>query len=200
MLRFRDPSRRTVQAAGVAAMLATLLVLGGTAAGLAQIVPPLAVPPAPAAAPPAPPVLSPDAAPATASAGLVRFGDIPLPTDFVPLPEGGWRLQGSLGQGIAEGADARALGRLARAMADRTTGRVTVVARVAGPADDASTARRNSLAHAQALKAVLEAGGLPGTRIDLRPMGHPAAEAPAQDSLDLLPPPAPRAGAQTRTP
>ena len=112
---------------------------------------------------------------------------MPLPTTFAPLPEGGWRLRGSAGRGNPEGRDAQALGRLARVLAERTTGRVTVSARVSDPTDDPPVARRNSLAAAQAVKHTLEAGGLSGTRIDLRPLGHEAGTE-AEDSVDLVPP------------
>ena len=196
MPRLLHTPRRSVPAAALASPWVTAwtaaLLLGGTMPLRAQLVPPLAAPPAPALAPPPPVVLSPQPGPATAVAAPARFADLNLPGDFAPLPEGGWRLQGALGRGVAEGRDAPAIARLAQALAERTTGRVTVVARVAGPAEDPSAARRDSLAHARALKAVLEAGGLPATRIDLRPLGH-SAESVAQDSLDLLPPPAPRA-------
>jgi len=74
---------------------------------------------------------------------------------------------------------------LARTMAALPQGRITVEAQVAGPADDVSTARRLSLARAQAVKSALIAGGLTPTRIDLRPLGRLSG---AQDAVDILPP------------
>ena len=64
-------------------------------------------------------------------------------------------------------------------------GRVAVEVQVAGPANDASMARRASLAWAQAVKAALVAGGLDATRIDLRPLVRLAA---GVDAVDVLPP------------
>ena len=114
------------------------------------------------------------------------YADIPLADGIAVLPEGGWRLQGDITP-----PQQAALQRLAKAMAERSRGRVTVLARVSGPADDLSTARRDSLSRAQEIKRTLESGGLPGTRIDLRPLGLTIE---ATDSIDLIPP-APLRGA-----
>ena len=56
------------------------------------------------------------------------------------------------------------------------------LAALAGRVPDA---RRASLARAQAVKAALVAGGLPATRVDLRPLGRLAE---AADRVDVLPP------------
>jgi hypothetical protein len=129
----------------------------------------------------------PPAPPATAS-----YADIPLADGIAVLPEGGWRMQGAITP-----AQQAALQRLARAMTERSRGRVTVLARVSGPADDLSTTRRDSLSRAQEIKRILESGGLPGTRIDLRPLGLTIE---ATDSIDLLPPAPPRSAAAPATP
>jgi hypothetical protein len=109
-----------------------------------------------------------------------------LPPDFTVLPEGGWRLSGRAAQDEADQSRELAVQTIGRYLAEQTTGRVTVLAQVSGPADDVSVARRTSLARAIAIKAALERGGLPGTRIDLRPMGRTAE---ARDALDILAPP-----------
>jgi hypothetical protein len=69
---------------------------------------------------------------------------------------------------------------------------VVVLAQASGPAADVSSARRVSLARGLAVKEALVAGGLPPTRIDIRPMGRTEE---AADAVDVLPPgyaPAPR--------
>ncbi|WP_198373534.1 OmpA family protein, partial [Roseomonas rosulenta] len=86
---------------------------------------------------------------------------------------------------VLDPAQATALAALGRALAALPAGRITVEAQVSGPANDASMARRASLARAQAVKAALVAGGLPATRIDLRPLGRLPAGA---DRVDVLPP------------
>ena len=173
-----------------AAILACLLGLV-PGAGWAQSDLPLPPPPPPAPPPPvqlAPaPMPRPPAPPATAS-----YADIPLADGIATLPEGLWRIQGTVTP-----PQQAALQRLAAAMADRSRGRVTVLARVSGPADDLSTARRDSLARAQNIKRILESGGLPGTRIDLRPLGLTIE---ATDSIDLIPPATPRPAAASTAP
>ena len=173
-----------------AAILACLLGLI-PGAGWAQSDLPLPPPPPPAPPPPvqlAPtPMPRPPAPPATAS-----YADIPLADGIATLPEGLWRIQGTVTP-----PQQAALQRLAAAMADRSRGRVTVLARVSGPADDLSTARRDSLARAQDIKRILESGGLPGTRIDLRPLGLTIE---ATDSIDLIPPAPPRPAAASTAP
>ena len=156
--------------------LAALLV---PAAARAQD-PPAEVLPEPAPSPPAPPRLAPNGAamvPQQPAAGP------PLPAGMEPLPEGGVRL--AIAGGALDAAQVRALEALGRALAALPSGRVTVEAQVSGPANDVSTARRASLARAQAVKAALVAGGLEPTRIDLRPLGRLAA---GVDRVDVLPP------------
>jgi hypothetical protein len=135
--------------------------------------------PDPAAAPPAPAVLG-AASPATVAALPLALA---LP-GLESLPQGGWRVAGT--------ALPAALATLGRALAEAVPegrGRVTLVAEVAAPPDDPSTARRESLARAVAVRGALERGGLPLTRMDIRPLGRTAA---ARDVVDILPPGAPR--------
>lgn len=143
---------------------------------------PGALPADPAPAAPVPPDLTrpPRPAPAMPQPGF------DLPRGIEAMPGGGWRLTGSLARGMVEGAPQAALLQIAHWLAERTTGRVTLVAQVSGPAEDVSLARRDSLAHALAIRHVLEQGGLDGTRIDLRPLGRTAE---ARDAIELLPPP-----------
>lgn len=141
---------------------------------------PADMPPEPPIAPPAPPVLAPNGAPLTPS---LPPGLHSLPPGMDMLPGGALRLVWAPGGLDPTQRDAlRALG---RALAALPAGRVSVEAQVSGPAGDISTARRESLARAQAVKAALVEGGLDGTRIDLRPLGHVGAGA---DRVDVLPP------------
>ena len=143
---------------------------------------PGALPADPAPAAPAPPDLTrpPRPAPAMPQPGFN------LPRGIEAMPGGGWRLTGSLARGMVEGAPQATLLQIARWLAEETHGRVTLVAQVAGPPEDISLARRDSLAHALAIRHVLEQGGLDGTRIDIRPLGRTAE---ARDAIELLPPP-----------
>jgi hypothetical protein len=137
--------------------------------------------PDPAAAPPAPALLGPRSAPAPAS------GRAPLalpPVGVDTLPGGGWRIAG---RGLL--ASLAALGRALAEALPEGRGRITLVAEVAAPADDPSSARRESLARALAVRGALESGGLPVTRIDIRPLGRTEA---ARDVVDILPPGATR--------
>lgn len=148
--------------------------------------------PDPAPAPPAPPRLAPEGAPVVPS--LPEAGP-PAPPGMEALPSGGVRLR--LASERLDPAVEQALRALGARLAALPAGRVTVEAQVAGPADDVSTARRASLARAQAVKAALVAGGLDATRIDLRPLGRLAAGA---DLVDVLPPgvASPNGGARGR--
>lgn len=114
---------------------------------------------------------------------------IALPRGMEALAGGGWRLNGEAARGRPEAASRAALTEIGRWLAGRTEGRVTLLAQVAGPAEDASAARRDSLANGLALRQILEAAGLDGTRIDIRPLGRTEE---ARDSIVLLPPSANR--------
>ncbi|WP_431280830.1 hypothetical protein ACQW02_15590 [Humitalea sp. 24SJ18S-53] len=102
------------------------------------------------------------------------------------LPGGGWRLGGdAAARDRLDASVTAALAEIASHLAEQTTGRVTVIAEVAGPADDRSAARRASLVAARAVKRSLEAGGLDPTRIDMRPLGRTATP---RSLVDVLPP------------
>jgi|GEM_PF-1734418 len=134
------------------------------------------LPPDPAPAPPPPVQLTP----------LRPQTPQPMPGPLQglhSLPQGGFRLRMTGTELTA--AQATAVQALARTLAALPQGRITVEAQVAGPAEDVSTARRLSLARAQAVKSALIAGGLTPTRIDLRPLGRLSG---AQDAVDILPP------------
>jgi len=139
------------------------------------------VPAPPAQAAPSPPDLNrpPIPAPALAQPRLS------LPRDMQALPGGGWRLSGALARGILDPPAQAALSEIARWLAEHTVGRVTLLAQVAGPAEDVSVARREALAHALAVRRALETAGLDTTRIDVRPLGRTAE---ARDAIELLPP------------
>ena len=76
------------------------------------------------------------------------------------------------------------LGEIARRLGS-TSGRVTIIAQASAPTLENSFARRLSLDRARAAKAVLVAGGLDASRIDMRPMGRQPGGA---DVVDILPP------------
>lgn len=143
----------------------------------------------PAAAPPAAPDLTQPALPARP----VVLPPLALPEGITVLPGQGWRLSQKAALGEPDAAVRAALVEMAHWLSG-TSGRVTLVAQVSGPAEDVSAARRATLAHAQAIAALLREAGLEPTRIDLRPMGRTAE---GQDAIDLLPPPPPRRAAET---
>jgi hypothetical protein len=176
------PGRGAVAVLALAGLLAAGLA---PRAGLAQdqprSEPPAeALPPEPPPAPPAPPRLAPEGAALAPSSPAAAPS---YPPGMAALPDGGVRI--ALSGAAPDPAQLRALEALGRALAALPAGRITVEAQVSGPANDASMARRASLARAQAVKAALVAGGLPATRIDLRPLGRLAAGA---DRVDVLPP------------
>jgi hypothetical protein len=187
MMRGARPARRLVGAGGWRAAVAAFgLLLAAPSPGIAQDAPrqgdvaPEALPPEPPPAPPAPARLAPE------GAAMVPSPPAPgpaLPPGIAPLPDGGVRID--LAGPAPDAAQAAALAVLGRALAAIPAGRITVEAQVSGPANDASMARRASLARAQAVKAALVAGGLPATRIDLRPLGRVGDGA---DRVDVLPP------------
>ncbi len=111
------------------------------------------------------------------------------------LPAGGWRISGANATGDIDAPTTNTLAEIGRRLAAGTTGRVTVVAQVATPLDDLSVSRRASLDNALKVRRLLEAGGLPGTRVDVRPLGRTAA---GEDAIEILPPgiPSPSLGTQ----
>jgi outer membrane protein OmpA-like peptidoglycan-associated protein len=118
---------------------------------------------------------------------------IALPTGMSPLPQGAYRVAFRAGQVELPAGVATVLGEIGRRMAERPvgTGRVTVEGQASGPGNDASVARRVSLARAQAVRAALVAGGLDETRVDVRALGRTAL---VLDCADVLPPGVTRAG------
>ena len=137
-------------------------------------------PAAPANAPPAPAVLVPG------DERRPPSGDRPGAAAFEALAEGRWRIRFGAGrEDLSESAAAR-VEELGRRLAGATAaGRVTVEAQSSGPDADASAARRLSLGRALAVKSALASGGLPPTRIDVRPLGRTPE---AVDAADILPP------------
>ncbi|WP_149539197.1 OmpA family protein [Siccirubricoccus phaeus] len=142
------------------------------------------VPPEPALAPPTPARLPDRPAPAR---GLspATVPALALPPGMEALPSGAWRLRFPTGAAEVPEAAAPALAELGRRLAAGPPGRVTILAQASGP-EDVSTARRLSLARGFAVKQALAEGGLPPTRIDIRPMGRTAD---GLDSADIQPPP-----------
>jgi outer membrane protein OmpA-like peptidoglycan-associated protein len=116
-----------------------------------------------------------------------------LPTGMSPLPHGAFRVAFRAGQSALPEGSAPTLREIGRrlAAAPAGNGRVTVEGQASGPANDASAARRLSLARAIAVREGLVAGGLEETRVDVRALGRTAA---ALDAADILPPDAPRSG------
>lgn len=145
----------------------------------------------PAPAPPAPANLSARPGPAPPAPPQSTARAFTLPAGMEALPGGAWRLHFPADKDIPPRAADAALAELGRRLAGGAEGRVVLLAQASGPAD-ASTARRLSLARGLAVKEALVAGGLPATRIDIRPMGRTEA---AADAVDVQPPgyrPAPR--------
>ncbi|MEO3472796.1 hypothetical protein AAFN86_13080 [Roseomonas sp. CAU 1739] len=136
--------------------------------------------PEPAPAPPAPPALAPTGAPMAPQAAPAQPA---LPPGMTAMADGVVRI--ALHSDRIEPALAEALRVMGMHFAALPFGRITIEAQVAGPANDASLARRASLARAQAVKAALVAGGLDATRIDLRPLGRLPA---AVEVVDVVPP------------
>ena len=145
--------------------------------------------PVPAEAPPAPALLNPAARPAQpAEAAAPAPSAIPLPAGMQDIATGGWRvLLAPNARDIPAGLRPT-LQQIARRLA-LTTGRVTIIAQAPAPALEPSFARRLSLERGLAMKAILVAGGLEATRIDIRPMGR---QPNGVDVVDILPPGAAR--------
>lgn len=128
------------------------------------------------------------------------FGSQPPPPALPPLPPvalapgvepagaGTWRIAFPPKGETLDPEQEAAVGRLGAVLATGSIGRVTLLAMAQG-GDDASTQRRLSLARGLRVKAALIAGGLPETRIDIRPLG---LTDPARDAVDILAPTAPR--------
>lgn len=159
------------------AFLAGLMVLGLPA--WAQDAPD-ALLPEPAPAPPAPPALAPTGAPMVPQPGPEQPA---LPAGVTMMTDGVVRI--ALRSDRLDPPLTEALRLMGTRFAALPFGRVAIEVQVAGPANDASMARRTSLARAQAVKAALVAGGLDATRIDLRPLGRLAA---AVEVVDVVPP------------
>jgi outer membrane protein OmpA-like peptidoglycan-associated protein len=139
----------------------------------------------PAQAPPVPAMLRPDPKPAPEPAGAA----------VKSLAEGRWRVRFAAGREELSEAVVARIEELGRRLAEAAgAGRVTVVAQSSGPEADVSAARRLSLGRALAVKAALASGGLPPTRIDLRPLGRTPE---AVDAADILSPPAAAAARRT---
>jgi hypothetical protein len=134
--------------------------------------------------PPAPASLDP--APASSSAtGRDRAALSAALPGLEPLLEGGWRLRLHPGATTVPPSAVPVLGELGRRLAAEPRGRVQVLAQSSGPAEDVSTARRLALERGIAVKQALSAGGLPETRIDIRPIGRTQE---ALDVVDVRPP------------
>ncbi|MFH5925112.1 hypothetical protein [Roseomonas xinghualingensis] len=125
------------------------------------------------------------------------IADLTLPSGFARLPIGGWRLTGTAAQGEPDSPSRLAIETIGRYLAEQSSGRVTIIAQASGPADDPPTARRTSLARAISIKDSLARGGLPRTRIDIRPMGRTDE---ALDAIDIIAPPASRPRGEAATP
>lgn len=149
-------------------------------------VPPAAepVPADPAPAPPAPADLAARPGAAQPVPAPPEMRPITLPPGLEARPEGAWRLSFPQGSEVPPRAADAALAELGRRLAKRPEGRVVLLAQASGPAD-VSAARRLSLARGLAVKEALMAGGLPATRIDIRPMGRTEE---AADAVDVQPP------------
>jgi hypothetical protein len=117
--------------------------------------------PDPAPAPPALAILSDRPAPPRPAPSLPLLPGLPAPE------AGAYRWVGAM-------PERAALQRLGAALA-AVPGRVFVDVEVAGPAGDASAARRASLARALEVREGLAEGGLDPRRVDLRPLGRTAA-------------------------
>jgi outer membrane protein OmpA-like peptidoglycan-associated protein len=115
-----------------------------------------------------------------------------LPAGMSPLPNGAVRVVFRVGQAELPAGAAETLAEIGRRLAERPagSGRIAVDGQASGPANDASVARRLSLARAQAVRRALVAGGLDETRVDVRALGRTPA---ALDVADVLPPEAQRA-------
>ncbi|MDO9709605.1 OmpA family protein [Paracraurococcus lichenis] len=167
------------------ALLAGALLLAGPSVAETDPAPETeAIPAEPAPAPPMPADLGARPDPAPAPPAMAAARPIALPPGMEALPDGAWRLRFGLGVAAPPGAAGPVLAELGHRLAAVPEGRVVLLAQASGPAD-VSTARRLSLARGLAVKEALVAGGLPPTRIDIRPMGRTEE---ALDAVDVQPP------------
>ena len=139
----------------------------------------------PAPAPPAPADLSAAPGPAQPPPAPPRSPPPAVPPGLEALPQGGLRLRFAAGAEGPPPAALDSLTELGRSLGAGPPGRVVLTGQASGPAADVSAARRLSLARALAVKQALAAGGLPATRIDIRPLGRTAD---AVDAVDVQPP------------
>jgi outer membrane protein OmpA-like peptidoglycan-associated protein len=100
------------------------------------------------------------------------------------LPGGGWRLTFARDEDRATPEQRLTLMEIGNILAATTTGRVTLWAEAAN-GEDVSELRRLALRRALAVRDAMALGGLPETRVDLRPLGRTAA---ARDVVDIMPP------------
>jgi hypothetical protein len=107
-----------------------------------------------------------------------------LAPGFASLPGGGWRLTFAREEDRATPEQRLTLMEIGNILGANTTGRVTLWAEVAN-GEDVSEVRRLALRRALAVRDAMALGGLPETRVDLRPLGRTAA---AQDVVDIMPP------------
>jgi hypothetical protein len=107
-----------------------------------------------------------------------------LAAGVAPLPGGGWRLAFAREEDRALPEQRLTLMEIGNILAAGTTGRITLWAEVAN-GEDVSELRRLALRRALAVREALVLGGLPETRVDLRPLGRTEAR---RDVVDILPP------------
>jgi hypothetical protein len=108
----------------------------------------------------------------------------PLAPGFQALPGGGWRLTFARDEDRATSEQRLTLMEIGNILGANTTGRVTVWTEVAN-GEDVSEVRRLALRRALAVRDAMALGGLPETRVDLRPLGRTEA---ARDVAEILPP------------
>jgi len=112
----------------------------------------------------------------------------PAPVRTIPgislLPDGGWRLRFEAGSDQPTPLQRLGLIRLGTALAQGAPGRITLWAEVAS-GDDVSATRRLALQRGLVVRSALVAGGLPETRVDIRPLGVTSS---GVDVVDILPP------------
>lgn len=127
--------------------------------------------------------------PVLAGPAFAQTAPAPLPQPqpapgFQPLPGGGWRLSFPREEERASPEQRLSLMELGNILSAGTTGRITLWAEVAN-GEDVSEVRRLALRRALAVREALVLGGLPETRVDLRPLGRTDGR---RDVVDILPP------------